>query len=82
MKFENTGKLYYTERLGFEPRDPVSQVNSLAVSCFRPLSHLSKLYNFNNILSLVKYRFNGLLGCLGGNSQPISNHRCYMLAGG
>jgi hypothetical protein len=31
------------ERLGFEPRVPVSQDNSLAVSCFRPLSHLSNL---------------------------------------
>jgi hypothetical protein len=31
----------FSERLGFEPRGPVSQANSLAVSCFRPLSHLS-----------------------------------------
>jgi hypothetical protein len=30
------------EREGFEPSDPVSQVNSLAVSPIRPLSHLSK----------------------------------------
>ena len=29
------------ERQGFEPWDPVSQVNSLAVSPIRPLSHLS-----------------------------------------
>ena len=29
------------EREGFEPSDPVSQVNSLAVSPIRPLSHLS-----------------------------------------
>ena len=32
-----------SERLGFEPRDPIAQVNSLAVSCFRPLSHLSRI---------------------------------------
>ena len=30
------------EREGFEPSDPVSQVNSLAVSPIRPLSHLSR----------------------------------------
>ena len=30
------------EREGFEPSDPVSQVNSLAVSPIRPLSHLSQ----------------------------------------
>ena len=29
------------EREGFEPSDPVTQVNSLAVSPIRPLSHLS-----------------------------------------
>ena len=29
------------EREGFEPSDPVSQINSLAVSPIRPLSHLS-----------------------------------------
>src|SRR5438270_13722493 len=31
------------EREGFEPSDPVSQVNSLAVSPIRPLSHLSSV---------------------------------------
>ena len=31
------------EEEGFEPSDPVSQVNSLAVSPIRPLSHLSSL---------------------------------------
>jgi hypothetical protein len=34
---------HYAEREGFEPSDPVSQVNSLAVSPIRPLSHLSRL---------------------------------------
>ena len=33
------------ERGGFEPPDPVSQVNSLAVSPIRPLSHLSVTSN-------------------------------------
>ena len=31
------------ERQGFEPWEPVSQLNSLAVSPIRPLSHLSSL---------------------------------------
>ena len=31
------------EKEGFEPSDPVSQVNSLAVSPIRPLSHFSTL---------------------------------------
>ncbi len=33
--------MFLAERGGFEPPDPVSQVNSLAVSPIRPLSHLS-----------------------------------------
>ncbi len=37
----NVGLL--AEREGFEPSDPVSQVNSLAVSPIRPLSHLSRV---------------------------------------
>ena len=42
------------ERLGFEPRGPVSQANSLAVNCFQPLSHLSKfsVYCFRKIVPL------------------------------
>ncbi len=38
---EGTGETS-AEREGFEPSDPVSQVNSLAVSPIRPLSHLSE----------------------------------------
>src|SRR5580698_3868469 len=36
------------EREGFEPSDPVSQVNSLAVSPIRPLSHLSRVSDPTN----------------------------------
>ncbi len=32
-----------SERSGFEPENPVAQVNCLAGSCFQPLSHLSKI---------------------------------------
>ena len=32
---------FRAEREGFEPSDPVTQVNSLAVNPIRPLSHLS-----------------------------------------
>ena len=35
------GTALAAEREGFEPSDPVTQVNSLAVSPIRPLSHLS-----------------------------------------
>ena len=39
------------EREGFEPSDPVSQVNSLAVSPIRPLSHLSRYYDLHFLVS-------------------------------
>ena len=35
--------LLNTERSGFEPEDPISQVNCLAGSSVRPLRHLSKM---------------------------------------
>lgn len=36
-------------RVGFEPTNPVSQVNALAVRCFQPLSHLTERFNFTNL---------------------------------
>jgi hypothetical protein len=36
------------EREGFEPSDPVTQVNSLAVNPIRPLSHLSRLQSLGH----------------------------------
>ena len=40
------------ERSGFEPEDPVAQVNCLAGSCYQPLSHLSKLFTLSKILTI------------------------------
>ena len=37
----HSARHHTAEREGFEPSDPVTQVNSLAVSPIRPLSHLS-----------------------------------------
>ncbi len=49
------------EREGFEPSDPVTQVNSLAVSPIRPLSHLSQDFRLLTVaglsitLSIIRY---------------------------
>jgi integrase len=43
------------EREGFEPSDPVTQVNSLAVSPIRPLSHLSNWTVTGPVLLMYRY---------------------------
>ena len=48
LNWQNDVIMTTAEREGFEPSDPVSQVNSLAVSPIRPLSHLSsRVFAFN-----------------------------------
>lgn len=52
-------RVLLAERLGFEPRDPVAQVNCLAGSSVRPLWHLSEKNLFMNFLRISNLAFQG-----------------------